>query len=141
MISRIHLLLLIGIPLPLYAAQTVDTSLPLLNLIQVILALALVLVVIFGAATLFRRFSGALGNIPSCMKVVSALMVGQRERVIIVELDDEWLVLGVTAHTINLLSRMPRKNAPAVVLPTDPFARWFKAALSKTRQRSNDRHP
>lgn len=139
MILRVSLLLLGSVPLQCaMASQGVDSSFPFVNVLQLLFALAIVLVVIYGAATLFRRFSGTMGSVSSCMKVVSALMVGQRERVIIVELEDEWLVLGVTAHSINLLCRMPRKESTPTALPTDPFARWLKGALSKTRSRQDN---
>ncbi|GGY11067.1 hypothetical protein GCM10011289_12410 [Paludibacterium paludis] len=111
---------------------------PVASLAQVLFGLVLVLALILGAAALFRRFSGAMGGgLPGRIKLVSALMVGQKERVVIVEVGEEWLVLGVTAHAINLLSRMPRSETPPgeVLLPTDPFARWLKAAIDKTRKR------
>ncbi|MBQ4767280.1 flagellar biosynthetic protein FliO [Pectobacterium versatile] len=41
------------------------------------------------------------------LKVVSSCPVGQRERVVIVEVDNTWLVLGVTAQQITPLHTLP----------------------------------
>jgi flagellar protein FliO/FliZ len=80
-------------------------------------------------------------GIPRHLRVVSAVMVGQRERVVIVELGDEWLVLGVTAQSVNLLATHPRPadgDMPVPSTPVEPFARWLKAALDKRRSSSDD---
>ncbi|MBS4431563.1 flagellar biosynthetic protein FliO [Pectobacterium punjabense] len=41
------------------------------------------------------------------LKVVSSCSVGQRERVVIVEVDNTWLVLGVTPQQITPLHTLP----------------------------------
>ncbi len=70
--------------------------------------------------------------------MVSGVLVGQREKVVIVELEGEWLVLGVTSHSVNLLTKLdrPPDAAADVVPPGEPFARWLKAAMDKGRQQS-----
>lgn len=111
------------------------------GLLQVVLGLVVVLAAIIGSAWLFRRMSSGVIGIPRHLRVVSAVMVGQRERVVIVEIGDEWLVLGVTAHAVSLLSTRPRP-ADADAAPSggavEPFARWLKAALDK-RNASSDK--
>ncbi|QZN94311.1 flagellar biosynthetic protein FliO [Symbiopectobacterium purcellii] len=50
------------------------------------------------------------------VKVVSSCQVGQRERVVVVEIEDTWLVLGVTAQQITPLHTLPAQemdDAPA----------------------------
>ncbi|TDR82939.1 flagellar biosynthetic protein FliO [Paludibacterium purpuratum] len=112
----------------------------LLGLLQVIFGLAVVLAVIVGCAWLFRRLSSGMVGMPRHMRVVSAVMVGQRERVVIVELEEQWLVLGVTAQSINLLESRPRPAGTELppVAVADPFARWFKAALQRQRSVKDD---
>jgi flagellar protein FliO/FliZ len=112
----------------------------LFGLVQVLFGLALVLAAIVGCAWLFRRLSSGMVGIPRHLRVVSAVMVGQRERVVIVEIEDQWLVLGVTAQSINLLDSRPRpaeSDLPPDVAG-DPFARWFKAALLRQRPVKDD---
>ncbi len=108
---------------------------PLASLVQVILGLAVVLGAIVGVAWLFRRLSGGMMGAAGRLRVVGGAMVGQKERVVIVELEGEWLVLGVTASQVNLLSKMPRPEGAdlAPPEPAEPFARWLKAALDKSR--------
>ncbi|MFP1893466.1 flagellar biosynthetic protein FliO [Lonsdalea quercina] len=70
------------------------------------------------------------------MKVVSSCPVGQREKVVIVEVDDTWLVLGVTAQQVTPLHTLPAKaidetKASAQANPAD-----FRKLLSKVMNRS-----
>lgn len=101
------------IGLPVMAAPVSSASAPaeasvLGSLLQVTLALGLVLGMIVFAAWLMRRFSLMPRATGGMMRVVSGVMIGQRERVVIVEVRDQWLVLGVTPQTVNLLSTMPK---------------------------------
>ncbi|EEG07407.1 flagellar biosynthetic protein FliO [Pseudogulbenkiania ferrooxidans] len=128
------LLLLLALPA---AAATSSTSPPgpLMSLLQVVIGLAIVLLAIVGVAWLFRRLSGGMLPGSHRLRVVSGLMVGQRERVVIVELEGEWLVLGVTTQAVNLLTRLPRPDDAddAAATPGEPFARWLKKALNASR--------
>jgi flagellar protein FliO/FliZ len=59
-------------------------------------------------------------------------MVGQRERVVVVEVQGQWLVLGVTAQNVNLLSSFPRPaEADAMASPSPVFAEWLTRALRR----------
>lgn len=111
---------------------------PFSSLLQVILGLAVVLGAIIGLAWLFRRMSGGMLGGSNRLRVVSGVLVGQREKVVIVELEGQWLVLGVTSHSVNLLTKMdrPPDAGTEVVQPGEPFARWLKAAMEKGRQKS-----
>ncbi|AUH00376.1 flagellar biosynthetic protein FliO [Prodigiosinella confusarubida] len=77
-------------------------------LTQVSSVLGGVLLLILFIAWLVRK----LGLAPQSrhnhmMKVVSSCPVGQRERIVIVEVENTWLVLGVTAQQITKLHTMP----------------------------------
>ena len=50
------------------------------------------------------------------LKVTASCQVGRGERVVIVEVDNTWLVLGVTATQITPLHQL---SAPPASLPTD----------------------
>lgn len=133
---RLAPVILAGLPALSFAAASApvhaDISLAG-SMLQVVLALALVLGLIVGAAWLMRRFSLLPNAAGKQMRVVSGLMVGQRERVVLVEVRDQWLVLGVTAQNVNLLSSMP-KPADADTPPVAPmpaFADWLSRALQK----------
>ena len=78
------------------------------GLLQAGFGLALVLALIFACAWAARRF-GLLQQAGSSrlIKVVSSAMVGQRERVVVVEVGSTWLVLGVAAGQVSALHSMP----------------------------------
>ena len=132
-------LLLLLLALPAFAATSAPTPPgPLMSLLQVVVGLAIVLLAIVGVAWLFRRLSGGMLPGSQRLRVVSGLMVGQRERVVIVELEGEWLVLGVTSQAVNLLTRLPRPDDAddVAAVPGEPFARWLKKALNASRSSS-----
>jgi flagellar protein FliO/FliZ len=91
-------------PVPSFAAA---------GLLQAGLGLAVVLALIFGCAWVARRFGlmqqGGSGRL---VKVVSSAMVGQRERVVVVEVGSTWLVLGVAAGQVRALHSMPAEALP-----------------------------
>ncbi|MFT8211234.1 MAG: flagellar biosynthetic protein FliO [Symbiopectobacterium sp.] len=69
------------------------------------------------------------------VKVVSSCQVGQREHVVVVEIEDTWLVLGVTAQQITPLHILPAKemdDTPAgeMAIPVD-----FRQLLNKVIKR------
>ncbi|MCG8158128.1 flagellar biosynthetic protein FliO [Brenneria goodwinii] len=111
---------------------------PLTNgalLTQIGSVLAGILLFILLIAWLMRK----LGFAPTAksnrlLKVVSACQVGQRERVVIVEVDENWLVLGVTAQNVNLLHQMPAQ--PQILAEnsqnnTADFARLLQKVLKR----------
>lgn len=122
------------------AAPPVEGPSPLWSLLQMLFGLAIVLAAIVGVAWLFRRFTmggGMLGRLQPA-RVVSGVMVGPHERLVIVELEGEWLVLGVTSRSVNLLKTLdkpPQQDAANVTPATPPFAQWLAAAIDKSRKR------
>jgi flagellar protein FliO/FliZ len=124
------------------AAATTEAPSAFSSLVQVVVGLAVVLAAIMACAWAFRRLQSGMGGLPRLMKVVGGVMVGQRERVVVVELEGEWLVLGVTPQQVNLLTKLPRPadTGPAGPLPEPPFAKWLKAVLDKQRSSSAQDH-
>lgn len=104
---------------------------------------ALVLGVMVGLIVLcgwlLKRFGpGQVGGAGQLLKVVASRAVGAKERVIVVELEDTWLVLGVGGGQVTKLHERPAPEpkpdqhaAPAgqVIHPEDSFARRFAQAL------------
>lgn len=111
------------------AATSVELS-PVSTLLQTVLAMAVVLGVILGLAWLARRVNPmALTGNPASLRVVSGVMVGQRERVVVVEVQGKWLVLGVAAQSVNLLCTLDKpEDVPADV----PVARGAFADKLRT---------
>lgn len=90
-------------------------------LMQVSSALGAILLLILLAGWLFRRlgFAPAVrGN--KLLQLRASCQVGQRERVVVVEVDNTWLVLGVTAQQITPLHTLPASSAAEPTVATTP---------------------
>jgi len=82
------------------------------GLVQATLGLALVLGVIWAAAWLLRRVAPAGGSSRSPIKLIATQAVGQRERVVLVEIADQWLLLGVAPGQVTALQTLPKASLP-----------------------------
>ena len=82
---------------------------------QVLLALILVTGLILGLAWVVKRLGlgGGFGSQKN-MKILGSLAVGGRERVVVVDIAGEKLVLGVAPGRVNCLHRLDDSSFPAV---------------------------
>jgi flagellar protein FliO/FliZ len=135
MIRKRHLTAL-GWPLlcgSVHAADAQTAALPSAGFGQMLFGLAAVIGLVFALAWLARRLGVPEQSHSPLLRNIAALSVGSRERVLIVEAGDQWLVLGVTAHTIQTLHTLPKGVAPempALRLP-GAFAALLKKAGNK----------
>jgi flagellar protein FliO/FliZ len=60
------------------------------------------------------------------IKIVATQPLGQRERVVLIEIGDQWLLLGVAPGTVNALQTLPKGTLPAAPA-SSPFARLLAA--------------
>ena len=97
------LILLACLATPAWAATSTMTSVAtvLVSLVLILGGFALV-------AWLARRYLPGLGGAQGAVKVVGATMVGPRERVVVIEVEDARLVLGVGGGQVRLLHTLPR---------------------------------
>ncbi|MGB8712846.1 MAG: flagellar biosynthetic protein FliO [Onishia taeanensis] len=101
------------------------------------LVLALIIGVILLGSRLIRRIGPRSLRTGQRIKVVSSAAVGQRERVVIVEVEGTWLVLGVGGGQVNKLHdlKAPEPDAPSTSRPSATedsgkgFAERFATAL------------
>ncbi|MBG6245371.1 flagellar biosynthetic protein FliO [Candidatus Symbiopectobacterium sp. 'North America'] len=73
------------------------------------------------------------------VKVVSSCQIGQRERVVVVEIEDTWLVLGVTTQQITPLHTLPVQemdDAPAGEMATPANFRQLLHKVIKRPEKS-----
>lgn len=104
-------------------------------MMQVTLGLLFVLALIAGLGWSLSRLRGIAPVAGSPIKVVGAAAVGTRERVVVVEVCGQWLVVGVAAGGVTLLDKTAPQaaiNQPAPELPK--FAAWLQKAM-KAKQR------
>ncbi|WP_198678586.1 flagellar biosynthetic protein FliO [Pseudidiomarina marina] len=108
-------------------AVEVDSGLALLG--QVTLVLILIIGIILLCAWLFRKMNGTSLGHSKLLNVVGSVAVGQRERVVIVEINNTWLVLGVASGKVSKLHEMPAQERPEAQL--NGFAARLQQALNK----------
>jgi flagellar protein FliO/FliZ len=103
------------------------------GMLQVSFGLIVVLGIMAGIAWLLKRYGVRGPAAGSVVKVVGGVNVGTRERVMVVEVGDQWIVVGVAPGRVNSLATLPRQEIPAgqpqVALP--PFAAWLKQTIDK----------
>ncbi len=72
--------------------------------LSAILGLIAVIALIFLVAWFVKRFSGiTMGHQQQQLRIVSAISVGTRERIALIEVADKQLLVGITQQNINLL--------------------------------------
>ncbi len=74
------------------------------QLIQVTLALAGVLVLIYGLAWLIKRSRGIQGVSQLHIKTVAVMPMGVKEKIVLIEVAGKQILLGMTAQNINTLA-------------------------------------
>lgn len=90
-----------------------DASLGVASLGKTGLGLAVVIALIFVCSALLKRFGPYKRIAGRSLRVVSSQAVGQRERVVVVEIEDTWLVLGVAPGRVNTLHTLPARHDSA----------------------------
>lgn len=73
---------------------------------QILVSLVLVLLIIFVAAWLLRRYGRFPGVADGHLKVIGALSVGQRERIMLLQVGKEQILVGVTSNQISTLHQL-----------------------------------
>jgi flagellar protein FliO/FliZ len=110
------------------------------GLLQTSLALLFVIGLMLGLAWLTKRFGPKnFGGGNSNVKLVGSLSVGTRERILVVEVGEQWIVVGASPGRMNALATMPRQDSaeaaqPAGLASSAPganFAEWFKQTIEK----------
>lgn len=106
------------------------------SVLQVILSLLLVLAAIVMVAWVLKRINMPQNAAGSALKVISGVAVGQRERIVLVEVNDTWLVVGVAPGQVTALHTMPKNVLPVTSGGTSPevdnkFKNWLKIMMEK----------
>lgn len=96
------------------------------------LGLLAVVAVIYGCAWLIRRMSGMTGMNNSAIKVVSVLAIGARERIALVEVGGQQILLGITPSTIRTLQVFEEPVVDAANPPSSEFARRLQGMIGKS---------
>lgn len=82
------------------------------SLLQITLSLLLVLAVIVAVAWLLKRLNVAQQGTGNLLHVIGSVAIGQRERVVLIEVGDTWLLIGVGPGQIRTLHTLEKSAAP-----------------------------
>jgi len=119
---------------PVWAAEAASSSATSFGaLFQALLGLAVVFALMYAFFWLLRRYGPTQMAAQGAVKVVGGVMLGPRERLVVVEVQDTWLLVGVATGHVGLLHRMD-KPADMPPMPT-PNLRPFADKLSEILKR------
>ena len=102
-------------------------------LLQGLFGLAIVLAALVGFFWFLRRFSPGQSSAQGVVRVVGGVMLGTRERLVVVEVGETWLFLGVGGGQVTAVHNMPRPPGYTPPQPVDVagFADKLKDFLPK----------
>jgi flagellar protein FliO/FliZ len=89
-----------------------------------------VLALIPVAVWMLKRLGAGSATSHAGLRVVAQLSLGQRERLVVVEAGDRWLVLGVTPSSVNRVGTLPKGELPS----TPAAGTSFASLLMNTRK-------
>ena len=109
------------------------------TLLQTIFALVLVLALLAALAWLAKRYGPKIAGGGSNLRMVGSLNIGGRERIMVVEVGDQWIVVGASPGRINALATMPKQEAGVQSTATlaghapsaTSFSDWLKQTIDK----------
>src|SRR5690554_4447404 len=102
------------------------------TLLSLDVGLLAVIAVIYGCAWLIRRMNGMTGMNNNAIKVVSVLAIGARERIALVEVGGQQILLGITPSTIRTLQVFDQPVVDSANPPTGEFARRLQGMIGKS---------
>lgn len=128
------------------AAMALDAARPIQpvvgtgSLVQITFSLLLVLVAIVALAWLLRRMNLVQQGGGSLLKVIGSIAIGQRERVVLIEVNDTWLLVGVGPGQIRTLHTMEKSADWTATQPTDADNKFGRLLTSILKQRPSNRN-
>jgi len=124
-----------------FAAEAVTSS-ATGNLFKMLIGLAIVLLVLALISWFMKKFMPIGANQASVIRVIGGANVGSREKVVVLEVANRWLVVGVAAGQVTSLANLePGAVTLQTTQNTEPFnlntataqgfAKWLKASSAK----------
>jgi len=113
--------------MPVFAAPAAD-----MNIATTLAALMLVVVLILFLAWLVKRMKlpGLQGGDAS-LKILRQLPLGQKERIVLLQVGEEQMLIGVTQQNISLLSKLEQPLSTNEVQGGGEFASHLSKLLKK----------
>jgi flagellar protein FliO/FliZ len=125
-------------PLPAVQPAAQPTASAAGSLMQTTFALLLVLALLAALAWFLKRYGPKAAAGGANLRMVGALNLGGRERIMVVEVGDQWIVVGASPGRVNALATMPKQHTvdpQPMVQPGLPmsggFGDWLKQTIDK----------
>ncbi|WP_449285073.1 flagellar biosynthetic protein FliO [Marinobacter sp. PE14] len=126
---------------PAFAQETAKTVAPdspvrapdtLGTIVSLGLGLVAVIAVIYGCAWIIRRMNGMTGMNNNAIKVVSVMAIGARERIALIEVGGQQILLGITPSAIRTLHVFDEPVVEAGSAGSSDFARRLQGMIGKS---------
>ncbi len=104
------------------------------SVVQAFVGLLIIVGLLLLAAFFMRRIYGGRPFGQGPMKLLGGIAVGNRERILLVEVQDTWLIIGLAPGQIRTLHTLPKGELPqgTTGLPgTQPFAHWLNQVMAR----------
>ncbi len=103
------------------------------QIIKMAIGLVIVLVMIFVLAWLARNYMGFNPSSNASLKPLAGVLVGQKERVVLLQVGERQILIGVAPGQINLLHVIDRGDEVTVSVKQSlsPFAEKLKRSLGR----------
>ena len=120
------------------AAATPEVAMPagvftFASVMQLIFGLFLVLLMIVASAWLVKRFGRLQGGYTEHLKVVGGLAIGARERIVLVQVGEQQILLGIAPGSIRTLHVLEEPIPITTRSAAEPLSEKFAAILNKQR--------
>lgn len=124
------------LPAVAHAGEAVQPGVSPGTYLQAGFALALIVALLAATAWLARKVSGGKGFGQAGMKIIGGVALGPRERIVLVEVGNDWLVIGIVPGQIRTLHRLDKGCLPDAMpaSATDkPFAQWLQTIANRSQ--------
>lgn len=133
----LHFFSLIFLPGVAGAAETASIS-AAGSAVQVTFGLIVVLGIMMLIAWLFKRYAPGIGQNSSVARIVGGVSVGNRERVLVIEVADRWLVVGVSPSQVTSIANLEAGKVSTEQLnqhsaAIHPFAKWLTQSMNRAQ--------
>ena len=105
-------------------------------LLQVIGSFVVVILLLVGVLVLLRRFNGVSSQMSGNMRVISSVGVGQRERVVLLQVGEEQILVGVGPGNVRKIHAFDEPVVEPSASTTPSFSDVWKVATGKTEASS-----
>lgn len=126
--------LLLLFPVAAQASEAASPGVSSGTYLQAGFALILIVGLLAATAWMARKVSGGKGFGQAGLKVIGGVALGPRERIVLVEVGDDWLVIGVVPGQIRTLHLLAKGSLPEGALPAGadkPFAQWLQGIANR----------